>query len=135
MGTNPKATWRQIKCWFELGNPNNNLTETQISKILNPKIPRGPSNLDLVQVQKLRPEAKRIKSGKHPKLDSALFQEQQSMQQRGVAISGLLLQEKANTILSPWIGSRQVSTVFGIGQPFYMLIWLTGWGSLVHIHY
>ena len=59
---NPKATWRQIKRWFQSANPNKNFTQSQISQILNPKRPRGPSDVDPIQVQKVRPEAKRIKS-------------------------------------------------------------------------
>ncbi|KAF8429407.1 hypothetical protein BGX38DRAFT_411862 [Terfezia claveryi] len=83
----PKATWRYIKRWFEAEYPNKDLTQSQISKILNPKRPRGPSDVDPVQVQKLRPESKRIRAGKYPKLERALYQWQQLMQQRGAAIS------------------------------------------------
>ncbi|KAF8418723.1 hypothetical protein EV426DRAFT_715294 [Tirmania nivea] len=46
--TNPKTTWRQIKRWFESEHPNKTLTQSQISKILNPKRPRGPSDVDPV---------------------------------------------------------------------------------------
>jgi len=91
---NAKATSRQIKHWFESANPNKNLTQSHISKILNSTRPHGPSDIDSVQVQKLQPEAKHINSGKHTKLDSVRFQWQQLRQQRGVAISELLLQEK-----------------------------------------
>ncbi|KAF8448528.1 hypothetical protein BGX38DRAFT_1188265 [Terfezia claveryi] len=74
--------------------PNKDLTKSKISKLLNPKRPRGTSDVDPVQEQKLRPVSKRIKSGKHTKLDSTLFQWQQLMQQRGVAISGLMYKRR-----------------------------------------
>ena len=54
-GTDPKATRRQIKRWFESEHPNKILTRSQISKILNPKRPRGPSDVDPIQVQKSYP--------------------------------------------------------------------------------
>ncbi|KAF8427942.1 hypothetical protein EV426DRAFT_714825 [Tirmania nivea] len=36
---NSGTTWRYIKCWFEAQNPNKELTQSQISKILNPEHP------------------------------------------------------------------------------------------------
>ncbi|RPB21153.1 hypothetical protein L211DRAFT_851752 [Terfezia boudieri ATCC MYA-4762] len=62
---NSGTTWRFIKRWFEAQNPNKELTQSQISNILNPKRPRGPSDVDPVQVQKLRPDSKRIRTGRY----------------------------------------------------------------------
>ncbi|RPB24692.1 hypothetical protein L211DRAFT_143014 [Terfezia boudieri ATCC MYA-4762] len=80
---NPGTTWRYIKRWFEAQNPNKELTQSQISKILNPKTPRGPSDVDPVQVQKLRPDSKRIRTGRYTELEAALYQWQQLMQKNG----------------------------------------------------
>ena len=96
---NPKSTWRHIKRWFESANPKKELTQSQISKILNPKRPRGPADLDSLQIQKLHSESKRIRTGNYHELDSALYQWQQLMQRHcQVAISGLMLQEKVKQI-------------------------------------
>ena len=58
---NPKATWRYIKRWFGSGNPQKDLTQSQISKILNFKKPRGPLGVDPVLVQKLRPDVNALR--------------------------------------------------------------------------
>ena len=72
------------------------LTQSQISKILNLKRPRGPFDVNPLQVQKLRPDSKRIRTGSYTELEAALYQWQQFMQKNGqVGISGLMLQEKA----------------------------------------
>lgn len=71
---NSKSTWRQIKQWFESTYPNTKqLSQSQISKFINTKRPRGPSDVDPIQISKLQPSSKRIRTGKHPELDAALF--------------------------------------------------------------
>ncbi|KAF8442555.1 hypothetical protein BGX38DRAFT_1144147 [Terfezia claveryi] len=66
----PDLTWRGIKRWFEDKFPNKILTQSQISKILNPtKRPRGPSDastLDPQQVQQSRRDRKRLRTGQYP---------------------------------------------------------------------
>jgi len=44
---NPKSTWRTIKHWFEGAHPNKGITQSQISRILNPKRPRRPSDASI----------------------------------------------------------------------------------------
>lgn len=90
--THPGTTWRYIKRWFESTYPSKQITQSQISKFINSKRPRVPSDS---QIGKLQPTTKRLKTGKHPELDAALFEWQQVMQKRKIAVSGLLLQEKA----------------------------------------
>lgn len=47
---NPQSTWRHIKRWFELKYPTKTLTQSQVSKILHRKRPRGPSDVDPIQI-------------------------------------------------------------------------------------
>ena len=63
---NRGCTWRTVRRWF-LSQPQNmdkKITQSQISRILNPKRPRGPSDVDPVQIQKLLPTSKRLRTGK-----------------------------------------------------------------------
>ena len=80
---NPGITWRYIKRWFEAQNPHTELTQSQISKILHPKRSRGPSDVDPVQVQKLRPDSNRIRTARYNELEAALYQWQQLIQENG----------------------------------------------------
>jgi len=90
---NPKSTCCTIKRWFEGTHPNKEITQSQTSRILNPKRPRGPSDAPIIQ--KVLPTTKRLRTGKFPELDAALFEWQQIMQKRKIAITGLLVQDRA----------------------------------------
>lgn len=58
---NPRITWRAIRRWFETNNPAKELTKSQTNEILNPKRPRGPSDVDPAQILKLRSDSKSIR--------------------------------------------------------------------------
>ena len=102
--SHPGSSCSSIKRWFEAPYPDTVLTQSQISQTLNPKRARGPSDADIVNVQKLLPTGKRMRRGKFPELDAALFEWQQVMQKRKIAITGY--KRKQCNFGAKWISIR-----------------------------
>ncbi|KAF8418679.1 hypothetical protein EV426DRAFT_577405 [Tirmania nivea] len=65
----PGSSWRTIKRWFEGIDPTKVLTQSQISRTLNPKRAVPP----MQHVQKLLPTAKRMRRGKFPRAQKWSF--------------------------------------------------------------
>jgi len=99
----PTEGWRAIKRWYEAQHPAKTLSQSQVSKILHPKRPRGTldaSSVDPNYLAKLNPERKRLRTGKYAELEKALYEwhQEYASQNRGVAATGPLIQEKAADI-------------------------------------
>lgn len=124
----PGSNWRQIKSWFDSTYAPKQITQTQISKFINAKqYCSNSAAIDSIQLSKLQPTTKRIKTGRHPELNAALFEWQQIMQKRKIAITGLRLQEKASQF---W---NQMPIYAEIEPPKFSEGWLTRWKARYNV--
>lgn len=109
----PGRTWKQVQQWFADNHAGKAPDQSQISRWKK----REPPTSD----EKLRPEQKRIKEGKFPELEAALFEWHQRMQTR-TNITGIILQHKAHFF---WINLPMYKNLPESEEPK----WSTGWLS------